>query len=97
MTHKELQQLVQAECARLGHWCYASPIYRVYFPPQGWPDLVILGRDGALFAELKSADGRRTRSQVQVAMRLRQAGLQYRLWRPEHWDDGTIARELAAL
>ena len=97
MTHKELQQLIEEECARLGHWRYASPIHRVYFPPRGWPDLVILGSRSALFAELKSADGRRTRQQVQVALRLRQAGLQYRLWRPEHWHDGTIARELAEL
>lgn len=95
MTHEELQQHVESECIALGHWFYAPR--NSMTAQRGWPDLVILGSRGALFAELKSADGRRTRPQIQVALRLRQAGLQYRLWRPEHWDDGTIARELETL
>jgi hypothetical protein len=95
VSHDELLEKVTQLCGRLGHWCYAPRTSLT--APKGWPDIVILGRHGALFVELKSSDGRRTKSQIRVALRIQQAGLEYRLWRPEQWEDGTITAELSVL
>lgn len=64
---------------------------------KGWVDLVIVGHRGALFAELKSEQERRSRAQIRWAERIVKAGLTYRLWRPDDLDDKTIARELEAI
>jgi hypothetical protein len=95
MTHAELQAEVTARCDKKKLWWFHAndhPGNR-----RGWVDLVILGRRGGLFAELKSADGRRTVEQIRCAHHIAGAGLQYRLWHPADLDDGTIDRELEAI
>jgi hypothetical protein len=96
MTHAELEDALERECRRLGHYVWLA---RDRGPRQvrGWVDAVVLGRTGLLYVELKNADGRRTKYQVEVAKRLLRLGCEYRLWRPVDWTDGTITRELEAL
>lgn len=92
MTERELQQKVIALCAERGlYWHHEADSRR---GNAGWPDLVIIGPFSALFVELKSADGRRSRLQIEVAARMVSAGLIYRLWRPEHLLSGKIAQVL---
>lgn len=57
----------------------------------GFPDLVLARAGRVLFVELKSAVGRPSAAQERWAAEL---GESYRLWRPKHWTDGTIDREL---
>ena len=94
MTEAQLQAAVIDLCKLRGLWWFHP--YESRRSSSGWPDLVILGRQ-ALFAELKSEDGRRSMAQLRCAGRLTAAGLAYRLWRPEDLKDGTITRELEAI
>ena len=50
----------------------------------GFPDLVIAGRRGVIFAELKTAKGRVEPAQREWIDRLRTAGQIAVVWRPEH-------------
>ncbi len=95
MTEAELQAAVTEICNAKGLWWFHPHDTRR--SNSGWVDLAILGSRGALFAELKSENGRRTMDQIKCAGRIVQAGLQYRLWRPADLKDGTIAKELTAI
>lgn len=64
---------------------------------RGFPDLVIVGRGGVLWAELKSQTGRLSVDQVLWAETLTTAGQTHVTWRPSDLADGTIAAALAAL
>lgn len=92
MTEAELQQQIIADCHSRGLWALHVPDSRRL--PAGWVDLIILGRRGSLFVELKSTDGRRSLDQIRVARQLEQAGLTYRLWRPHDYCTGKILAEL---
>jgi len=89
-------------CAQLGLiWYHPHDSRR---SPHGWPDLVIARRHvkgysagAALFAELKSENGKVTPEQEEWLEALTWAGCTTRVWRPGQLLDGTIARELAAL
>lgn len=63
----------------------------------GWPDSVIIGRDRAIFRELKSQAGKLTSEQRHVGYLLTAAGLSWEVWRPADLVDGTIGAQLAAL
>jgi hypothetical protein len=62
----------------------------------GLPDLVLLHPETGqlLFVELKSATGRIRPEQQQWIDALHRGGHTVRVWRPEQWHDGTIARAL---
>ena len=60
----------------------------------GWPDWVILGPDGAIFAELKSERGRVTPAQRRVGSMLMRLGFRWVVWRPSDLLDGTVERQL---
>lgn len=102
MTHDELVDEITKRCdeaterAGSGYlwWFHANDHPR---NRRGWVDLVILGPHGALFVEVKSADGRRTMAQIRCAERLTRVGFQYRLWHPSDLADGIIDRELKAI
>src|SRR5690554_868515 len=64
---------------------------------KGFPDVVIAGAGGLLFAELKSETGRLDPGQQRWRDVLQQAGLAWRLWRPQQWLTGEIQDELKAL
>ncbi len=53
----------------------------------GFPDLVIVGPGGTIFAELKSTTGRVSASQTEWLDALKASGEQVILWRPEDWKD----------
>jgi hypothetical protein len=66
----------------------------------GWPDLVIkapTGRTGILFRELKKQRGKVTADQEEWLTALICDGMDARVWRPEDYLSGRIARKLAAL
>lgn len=68
-------------------------------PPdwKGWPDRLLIGQHGSLWAELKSEFGRATRDQLAFGQRLQDAGGTWFLWRPSDLIDGTIERELGRI
>ena len=51
----------------------------------GFPDLVIVGKHGAVFAELKSTSGKVSLAQQEWYDELIMAGQQAYIWRPEDW------------
>jgi hypothetical protein len=54
--------------------------------PPGWPDLVLVKGDRALFRELKAAGGRLSAEQRDWGAALSAAGLDYAVWTPDSWD-----------
>jgi hypothetical protein len=82
-------------CARYRLWWHHERDSRGTTP--GWVDLVILGRLGAIFAELKGPFGTRSPAQVTVGYSLEAIGLNYQLWTPRDLASGRIERELAAI
>jgi hypothetical protein len=95
MNHAQLQKAVTGLCDELGLWWHHEANSRR--SKAGWVDLVILGWGGALFAEIKTEDGRRTSKQIECAKQLTRAYLQYRLWRPSDYTSGEIRNELEAI
>lgn len=61
----------------------------------GFPDLVIVGSHGAIFAELKTDTGKLRPEQETWLVALHRAGLTAVVWRPSQWD--LIRRRLDAL
>lgn len=57
----------------------------VRYDGKGFPDLVLVGPGGILFAELKSANGRMSPDQRAWASDIGLAGGNHRLWRPSDW------------
>lgn len=53
--------------------------------PSGFPDLVIVGPGGCIFAELKSAKGKVTATQQTWIDALKTAGQWVEVWRPDDW------------
>lgn len=53
----------------------------------GFPDLVIVGRNGVVFAELKTQVGRVRRDQADWLEDLAAAGGRTAVWRPADWND----------
>jgi len=61
----------------------------------GFPDLVMIKQRRLLVVELKSSNaGRIPFEQIAWLQAFRDAGAEAWIWRPEHWHDGTIEREL---
>jgi hypothetical protein len=60
----------------------------------GFPDWVFTGPGGTIFVELKTTVGKPTAEQQQWLDLLAEGGETVHVWRPEHWLDGTIAKEL---
>lgn len=112
MTESGLLEAIIAECASRGllvHHCRDS---RYCEGTPGIPDLIIASFKGVIFAELKSAVGDTSADQDLWRYALYRVShpsrgyppvitelqsVQYRLWRPEHWDAGTIQDHLARL
>lgn len=53
----------------------------------GFPDLVIVGPGGLLFAELKADRGRLRPDQARWIATLAAAGAEVHVWRPNNWPD----------
>lgn len=54
---------------------------------KGLPDLIVAGRRGVLYRELKSTRGRLTAEQITWGDRLTLAGSDFAVWRPHDWPD----------
>lgn len=89
MTEAELLDRVLKQCGSLGLGVYHNPETK-RATMRGFPDLVVWGRGGLIFRELKSERGRRSIAQYNVATSLRAAGADFAVWRPIDWADGTI-------
>lgn len=63
----------------------------------GWPDLVLVGKRGVLFRELKRQSGKPTKAQQEWLAALTEAGMDAGLWRPSCLLSGQITRELAVI
>lgn len=65
--------------------------------PDGFPNLVITGSRGAIFAHLLDESGDLTPRQKLWAVFLMEAGATWWLWRPLSLQHGVINRELEAI
>jgi hypothetical protein len=95
MPEASLQQAVTDLCELLRlKWYHANlPIW----DKRGWPDLVIGGRRGTIFRELKTEKGTVTPDQAEWGALLEIAGISWGVWRPRDLQSGQILRELEAL
>ena len=92
MTEAELERLIAERCAQLGLLVqHFEGAYRAWLP--GWPDLTIIGTR-TLYRELKSAGGVVKPDQARCGRRITRAGGDFAVWRPEHWYNGLILRQL---
>jgi hypothetical protein len=95
MTERQLQAAVLDLCRWLHLLVYHT--HNSQHSARGFPDLVIIGPRGGVFAELKTAHGKTTIDQRCWEAGIREAGLSYALWRPEHWHSGEIRETLTGL
>lgn len=92
----EVSRLLEGFGSRLA-WVHITNSVLVNGSP-GFPDFLIAGRGGLLFAECKPSAGRRPRpDQLTWKYMLLAAGARWELWTQTDLDNGTIERELNAL
>lgn len=63
----------------------------------GLPDLILVGKRGILFPELKADGHRRTPEQTDWYWRLRQAGALTPLWQPSAFRTGAVEQQISWL
>lgn len=93
MTEAELQDRILGLAGSLGLLSFHSTDSRRDIG-KGFPDLVIVGPRGVLFAEEKDGGGQLKPDQVTWKYRLLAGGARWVLWRPRDWDTGRIEAEL---
>lgn len=77
----------QTKVVDLCKW-YRLMVYHTYDSRRsnpGFPDLVIVGPGGVIFAELKSSTGKVSLAQQEWIDKLNSAGGTAYVWRPEDW------------
>ncbi len=95
MSEDQLLQAVTELARILGLLAYHTRDSRRSAP--GFPDLVLAGRGGVLFVELKSQGGQLSAHQQDWRYMLQAAGQRWRLWRPADLEAGLVCRELRAI
>jgi hypothetical protein len=94
MTHGEFARLVLDQAAARGlhvHCC------RMITSQRGWPDLVIVGRGGVLWRELKiPPDGLRS-AQRALGYSLTASGQDWAVWTPADLESGRVEKELETI
>lgn len=95
MLEYELLKEVQARCDKLGLYHYHPTDSRR--DRRGFPDLVIVGPRGVIFAELKSASGKLEPDQRRWGTMLSSAGEVWTIWRPGTLHSGIIQRMLESI
>lgn len=95
--HRQLETQLAQVCRELGRWCWINSGTAIMQRGTGMADSLILGRKNLMFVELKSRDGRRTMAQVTFAAMVQMLGADYRLYRQQQFDDGTVRKDLAEL
>ncbi len=94
MTEAELQACVENAARYRGWRTYHTHDSRRSQP--GFPDLVLVFGSRILFRELKTMTGRLRPEQDAWLRDLKTAGADTDIWRPIHWLDGTVERDLTA-
>ena len=84
MNESALQAKVITLCHDLGLLVFHSTDSRRDVG-RGFPDLVIVGKAGGMFAEVKDNWGQLSPDQCQWKYSLMASGAQWRLWRPSDW------------
>lgn len=92
MTEKALLEQVRRAAAVLGLACYHTHDSRRSEP--GFPDVVLVGRRGVLWRELKTERGRLTAPQQVWLDRLATTGQDARVWRPSDLISGAVVDEM---
>lgn len=95
MSEAELQRNVLDAAKTIGWLRYHTYMSKGSQP--GFPDLVLLHKkqDRCVFVELKRERGTQSPEQVEYENVLRALTyVEYYLWRPRHWFDGTIINTL---
>jgi len=95
MTEADLQTAVLGLAAWLGVLAYHTHDSRR--SQSGWPDLALCGTRGMILRELKSAQGRPSKTQLEWGERLTLAGQDWDIWRPADLASGRIHSELQAI
>ncbi len=84
MTEAQWQRRITDLCNLLGlKWHHETDSRK---SKKGFPDLVIVGPGGTLFAELKSDTGRVSAEQREWIERLNDSGAECWVWRPSQWN-----------
>lgn len=97
MTEAQLLAEVTDLCGRLGLlWHHCGRPDKSCQGNRGLPDLIIAGRRGVTFRELKSDDGDTSADQDLWIWTLHETPARY-VWRPADWHSGQIRRELEEL
>lgn len=96
MTEAELMEHIRALVKDLGLLAFHAADSRRSWG-RGFPDLVIAGRGGCIFREVKTESGSLPAEQHRWGQALTDAGQRWSVWRPRHLLDGSIGRELASL
>lgn len=96
MTESELSECVRSLARTLGLRIYHTYDSRRSY--SGFPDLVLVGRGGHVFRELKATAGDYPTPEQQAWLdALTAAGADTGVWRPSDWHSGRIAGELDRL
>ena len=95
MTEQHLLGAVLELARILGVLAHHEPDSRRSDP--GFPDLVLAGKRGVVFAELKTEDGQLSRAQTSWRWRLIASGASWFLWRPANLESGEILEVLRAI
>jgi hypothetical protein len=99
VTHAELQARVLdlASSLRLHvHFCSMAKASWQGASP-GFPDLVIIGRNGVLWRELKIPPDKLRPAQRALGYTLCASGQDWKVWVPGHLESGLIEKELEAV
>ena len=80
---RDFQQAVLDMARTLGLLAYHTHDSRRSEP--GFPDLVLVGRRGVIYRELKTLTGRVQREQAKWLSALTAAGADAAVWRPDQW------------
>jgi hypothetical protein len=98
MTEAELTEaiiaLAEEELGLLAHW---NPDSRRVRGRKGFPDLVIAGVGGVLFAEVKTGGGETSPDQDLWRWTLHEADQRHVIWRASDWEAGSVRRTLEVL
>lgn len=95
MSENVLLSEVRRACQHLGLLVYHT--HRSDLSEPGFPDLVIVGRSGLLYRELKRETGKVTPEQHAWLDALDAVGQDAGVWRPSDWLSGRVTEQLAAV